>query len=93
MKLLRTCGEDDVLGDEFVVDDRELRQLYPVHAGHCAVSTSPVKLNIICGVSICRGKKPGHLEKHYHHPLMLYNISQQSAVMLKVVCSFVCLCP
>lgn len=49
---LRTGGEDHVLGDELVVDDGELRQLYPVHTRHGAFSASPVKLNVVCGVAI-----------------------------------------
>ena len=51
-----TCRKDHVLGDEFIVDDGELWQFYSVDPGHCAVSTSPVKLNIICGVAICGGE-------------------------------------
>lgn len=49
---LRTGGEDHVLGDELVVHDGELRQLYPVHTGHGAVSASPVKFDIVCGVAV-----------------------------------------
>lgn len=54
--VLCTCREDHILGDEFIVDNRKLWQLYPVDPGHCAISTAPVKLNIICGVAICRGE-------------------------------------
>lgn len=53
---LFTCGEDNVLGDEFVVNNRKLWQLYSVDSGHGSVSASPIKLDIICGVAICKGE-------------------------------------
>lgn len=51
-----TCREDNVLGDELVVDDGELRELYPVDPGHGAVSAPPVELDVIGGVSVCSGE-------------------------------------
>ena len=47
-----TCGEDDILGDEFVIHNGELGQLDLVHARHSVVPSSPVELNVICGVTI-----------------------------------------
>lgn len=53
---LCTCREDHVLGDQFVVHDGELRQLYSLHPRHSSISTSPVELNVISGVAIYRGQ-------------------------------------
>lgn len=47
-----TGGEDDILGDELVVHDGELRQFYPLHPRHCMVTPSPVELDVICGIAI-----------------------------------------
>ncbi|KAF3834830.1 hypothetical protein F7725_027388, partial [Dissostichus mawsoni] len=49
-----TCGEDDVPGHQLVVNDGELRELDSSHSGHCDVSSFPVKLDIICSVTICK---------------------------------------
>lgn len=59
--VLCTCREDHILGDELVVNDRELWQLYSIDPGHSAISASPVKLNIICGVAICTGEKKAQI--------------------------------
>lgn len=47
-----TCGEDDILGDELMIHDGELRQLDLVHPRHSIVSSSPVELDVICSVTI-----------------------------------------
>lgn len=47
-----TCGEDHVLGDEFVVHDGELGQFDSLHPWNRSISPSPIKLNVVCGVSI-----------------------------------------
>lgn len=54
-----TCGEDDVSGHQLVIDYGELRQLDPCHSCHGRLATSPVELDVICGVAICTGKKRG----------------------------------
>lgn len=51
---LFTCGKDHIPGDQFVVDDGELRQLDARHAGHSSVAAFPVELDIICCVTICK---------------------------------------
>lgn len=51
-----TCGKDHIPWDQLVIHDRELRQLNSGHPSHCAVSTFPVELNVICGVPICTKK-------------------------------------
>lgn len=61
--LLCTCREDHVLRGEFIINNGELWQLYSVDPGHSAVSTSPVKLNIICCVAICRPKRNNVITK------------------------------
>lgn len=52
----RTCGKDHVPGEEFVVNDRELRQLDFIYPRHGTVPSPPVELDVICGVAICRGE-------------------------------------
>lgn len=47
-----TCGEDDVLRDELMIHDGELGQFDLVHSRHGVVSAPPVKLDVICGVTI-----------------------------------------
>lgn len=54
---LDTCGEDHLRGDEFIVDDRKLRQLDPVDARYGTFSSPPVELDIICCVAICWAQK------------------------------------
>lgn len=51
-----TCGKDHVPGEEFVVNDRELRQLDFIYPRHGTVPSPPVELDVICGVAICRGE-------------------------------------
>ena len=48
----RTCGEHNVLGDELVVHDGELGQLYALHARDGVVPSTPVELNVIRRVTI-----------------------------------------
>jgi len=50
--VILTCGEDDVLGDEVVAHDGELRQLDLVHARHRVVSSSPVELDVVGRVAV-----------------------------------------
>ncbi len=47
-----TCGKDNISGYKFVVHDGELWELDPRHTSHCIFSSLPVKLNVICCVSI-----------------------------------------
>lgn len=54
-----TCGKDDVPGNQFVVDDGELRELDPRHPRHGGVSSFPVELDVVRGVSICEGHGGG----------------------------------
>lgn len=48
-----TCGKDYIPGNQFVVDDGKLRELDSCHPRHSGLSSFPVELDIICGVSIC----------------------------------------
>lgn len=52
LNLFVTCGEDDILGDEFMIHNGELGQFDLVHTRHSIVSSSPVELNVICSVAI-----------------------------------------
>lgn len=58
-----TCGKDDVPGNQFVVDDGELRELDPRHPRHRGLSSLPVELDVVRGVSVCEqgdgGTGPG----------------------------------
>lgn len=47
-----TCGEHHVPGDEFVIHDGELGQFDLVHPRHGVVASSPVELNVVCGVTV-----------------------------------------
>lgn len=55
--LLQTCGEDHLLGDEFIIYNGELRKLDLRHPGDCVIITAPVKLNVIRCISICKRKR------------------------------------
>lgn len=50
-----TCGEDDILGNELMIHNGELRKLDLVHPGDSVVSASPVELDVIRGVAIWDG--------------------------------------
>lgn len=47
-----TCGEHHVPGDEFVIHDGKLGQFDLVHPRHGVVASSPVELNVVCGVTV-----------------------------------------
>lgn len=51
---LFTCGKHHVPGDQFVVHYGELREFDSCHSGHSIFSSHPVKLYIICCVTICK---------------------------------------
>lgn len=51
------CGKDNILRHQSVFHDRELRKFNPLHASDCIISTSPVELNVISCVAICRQSK------------------------------------
>lgn len=51
-----TCGEHNFFRESLIVNDGELWQLNVIHASHWT-STLPVKLNVICGVSIWEAKE------------------------------------
>lgn len=53
-----TCGKDDIPGNQFVVNDGKLRELDSRHPRHGGVSSFPIELDVICGVSIC-GREHG----------------------------------
>lgn len=59
---VHTCGENHIFGDKFVVHNRKLGELYSVNSRHCTLSTSPVKLNVVCGVTICGGQTEATIE-------------------------------
>lgn len=59
-----TCGEDDVSGHQLVINYGELRQLDPRHSRHGRLASSPVELDVVCGVAICTGRK--NREAHTH---------------------------
>lgn len=52
--LALTCGEHHIPGDKVVVYNGELGQLNPFHSRHSTISPTPVEVNVICGVAICR---------------------------------------
>lgn len=60
-----TCGKDNISRHKFVVHDGELWELDTCHTSNCVFSSLPVKLDVICCVSIyrkninqiCRGVK------------------------------------
>lgn len=54
--LLQTCGENHLLGDKFIIYDGELRKLNLRHPCDCIIITTPVKLNVVSCVSICKRK-------------------------------------
>lgn len=49
-----TCGKDNISGHKFVVHDGELWELDTCHTRNCVFSSLPVKLDVICCVSIYR---------------------------------------
>lgn len=48
-----TCGKDYIPGNQFVVNDGKLRELDSRHPCDGDVSSFPVELDVICGVSVC----------------------------------------
>lgn len=48
------CGKDNILWHQSIFHDGELRQLNPLHASDCVISTSPVELYVVGCVAICR---------------------------------------
>lgn len=47
-----TCGEDDILWDEFMIHDGKLGQLNPVHPCHSTDSSSPIEFNVVRGITV-----------------------------------------
>lgn len=47
-----TCGEDNILGDKFMIHNGELGQFNLVHPCHSVISSSPVEFNVISGITI-----------------------------------------
>lgn len=56
---VHTCGKDDVSGDQFVIHNRELRQLDSSHPCDSAVSALPIEFDIIRSVPICSQQNRG----------------------------------
>lgn len=54
--LLQTCGENHLLGDKFIIYDGELRKLDLRHPCDCVIIATPVKLNVVSCISICKRK-------------------------------------
>lgn len=52
-----TCGEDHVPGDQLIVHYGKLRELDARHPRHGRVSSFPVELDVVGGVTVC---KQGH---------------------------------
>lgn len=63
-----TCGKYYVFGDQFVVDDGELRQLDARHPRHGSLASFPVELDVVRGVAICRRRRKACTPRCYHLP-------------------------
>lgn len=59
---VQTCGEDHLLGDEFVIYDGELWKFNLFYSRYCVIVPTPVKLNVIGCISVCKENTHTHTD-------------------------------